>query len=91
MNDYIREGIKKIAVIWFAPDGLASRTMPNDRTFEGDVLTLLDKNNVYQVEEKALPKDTSNTRQCFSIRGESHAFDTGYFAAQQDMLKAGWK
>ncbi len=37
-----------------------------------------------------LPKDTTKTGGCFTIPSEKHAFDTGYFTAQQDMLDAGY-
>ena len=81
-KDDIREGIKKIAVIWFAPDGLASRTMPNDRTFEGDVVTFLDKNNVVQIEEKELPGNP------YLSRGLMKSYQyTGFEMAKEDMLK----
>ena len=46
MTDKIREGIKELAETWFAPGGLASRTMPNDRSFEGDVCQFLDANGL---------------------------------------------
>ena len=34
----LRERINSVAKEWFEDNGLAYRTMPNDRTFEGDIL-----------------------------------------------------
>ena len=51
------------------------------------LLTFLDANGLVIWKEKELPIDPTNTRQCFTINGELHAFDTGYFAARQDMVK----
>ena len=45
-REEMREGIKDIARRWFKPDGLASQTMPNDRSFEGDLLNYLHDNDV---------------------------------------------
>lgn len=43
------------------------------------------------VEDQSLPKDPTNTGRDFINKQEKHAFDTGYFAMGQDMLKAGWR
>ena len=41
IQEKIGEGVRKIAEDWFAPNGFASRTMPNERSFEGDMLQYL--------------------------------------------------
>ena len=45
-REKIREGIRTIAKEWFAPGGLASQTMPNERSFEGDVVNYLHSQDV---------------------------------------------
>jgi hypothetical protein len=51
----IRLGISNIAHDWFMPDGLASQTMPNDRSFEGDVVKFLDSQDVVFLVDGELP------------------------------------
>jgi len=46
IQDEIREGIKGIGREWFQLGGLAYQTMPNERSFEGDILTYLDSQGV---------------------------------------------
>ena len=73
MNKKIREGMAKIVFETLRRDEITDK-----------LLTFLDKNNVVQIEEGKLPPNKAKTRRCFTSKGELHAFDTGYFAAQQD-------
>ena len=42
--------------------------------------------------DRELPTDTNSTRtrHCFVSKEELHAFDTGYFSSQQDMIRDGY-
>ena len=94
MKDDIREGIArrlwgfKRSVCnlsnreWAGlPDGAEKRL---SRAMAKEIMGYEDSRGVVQIEEKELLKNKISTRRCFTSRGELHAFDTGYFAAQQD-------
>jgi len=55
-----------------------------------NIVAILTKNLIKKIHSqlRELPNGSTSTRRCFTIRGELHAFDTGYFACRQDMLKA---
>ena len=82
----IREGIVSIAKQWFSNNGFAYQTMPNDRSFEGDLLAYLHSQGVVIKAEKELPE---NNFICNLVTGEKYQ-DAGYRNAQRDMLKAGY-
>ena len=72
---------------------VATREVNGFEATDQILLYLHSQGCVLKVEGK-LPKDKDFTRTggCFSdSEKETHAFDTGYFASQQDMLNNNWR
>ena len=95
-QEEIREGVAQIIHFGGLPKGSIGDGDKHDSMYfwgkiSKDILKYLDSCGVVMKVDGELPKDEefTKTRKVF-LPQEHPAFDTGYFASQQDMLKAGY-
>lgn len=85
----IEKGYNKMGLNWaFTHEDRRIMESRKDEAIEWVLLLHAISIIAEEIKNMELPEDPTNTRRCFVVRGELHAFTTGYFAAKQDMLKA---
>jgi len=92
-QEEIKEGLEKLILKWEEDSPDAGYGYELDIWIPELIDFLHSRGCVIKVEGE-LPKDKDFTRTggCFSdSEKETHAFDTGYFASQQDMLNNNWR